>query len=171
MTAFKNLQEKLRQVQPSLDVATRALGQLHVADIRELQAFRRPHTRILPVIKATVILLDINVPNLRRNDDDLWNAFRTEKSLLVKLRDFDKDNIPQRSLRRISTLTSAATFSPENIKTVSCAATGLCSWVLGIQAYAEAANPLMSLQKLVSAFALDVSCLKTLVRCLSQFSW
>lgn len=61
-----------------------------------------------------------------------WNFIVT-----AQLRDFDKDNISDRTLRAISKYTSNPEFEPEKVGVVSVAAKSLCMWVIAMEKYGK----------------------------------
>ena len=59
-----------------------------------------------------------------------------EMKFLETLKDYDKDNIPAKSMQKIrEKYTSNKEFHPSLIKNVSSACEGLCSWVRAIEVY------------------------------------
>lgn len=54
-----------------------------------------------------------------------------------QLRDFDKDNISDRTLRAISKYTANPEFVPAKIEAVSVAAMSLCIWVIAMEKYGK----------------------------------
>lgn len=55
----------------------------------------------------------------------------------IKLRDFDKDHISEKTLKKIAAYTTHEDFKPEIVGVVSTAAKSLCQWVLAIEKYAK----------------------------------
>lgn len=53
------------------------------------------------------------------------------------MRDFDKDHISDRVLKKVGTYTSREEFEPESVGSVSTAAKSLCMWVKAIEKYAK----------------------------------
>lgn len=51
--------------------------------------------------------------------------------------DFDKDNIPDKVLRKINKYTSNPDFQPEKVGSVSFAAKSLCMWVRAMETYGQ----------------------------------
>ena len=59
------------------------------------------------------------------------------EDFLNRLKDYDKDNIPDASLRAVKVYIDKPDFTPEKVNNVSSAASGLCSWVVNIVRYYE----------------------------------
>lgn len=61
-----------------------------------------------------------------------------EPTFVKRITAFDKDAIPQATLRRIEKYTRLETFLPEKVTQVSLAAGALCLWVRSLEDYARA---------------------------------
>ena len=55
----------------------------------------------------------------------------------MQLYDFDKDNISDKTLRKIEKYTRLPEFQPEKVGVVSFAAKSLCMWVRAIELYGK----------------------------------
>lgn len=66
-----------------------------------------------------------------------WSSIQSKISRPIQLRDFDKDNISDRTLRAISKYTSNPDFEPEKVGIVSVAAKSLCMWVIAMEKYGK----------------------------------
>lgn len=56
---------------------------------------------------------------------------------LFQLRDFDKDNIPDKVLKKIAVFTRNPEFEPTKVGAQSMAAKSLAMWVIAIEKYAK----------------------------------
>jgi dynein heavy chain len=56
-------------------------------------------------------------------------------NFIKSLIDFDKDNIPDKVLKKISKYTSEPDFQPEKVGNVSLACRSLCLWVIAMEKY------------------------------------
>lgn len=56
-------------------------------------------------------------------------------NFIKSLIDFDKDNIPDRVLKRINKYTIEPDFQPEKVGSVSYACKSLCMWVIAMEKY------------------------------------
>lgn len=54
-----------------------------------------------------------------------------------QLRDFDKEHISEKTLKKIAAYTSHDDFKPDIVGAVSTAAKSLCQWVIAIEKYAK----------------------------------
>lgn len=61
-----------------------------------------------------------------------------EPTFVKKITEFNKDNIPQATLRKIEKYTRLETFLPDKVTQVSLAAGALCLWVRSLEDYARA---------------------------------
>lgn len=60
-----------------------------------------------------------------------------DPNFMNSLYDFDKDNIPDKVLRKINKYTSNPDFQPEKVGSVSFAAKSLCMWVRAMETYGQ----------------------------------
>jgi len=51
------------------------------------------------------------------------------------LKNYDKDNISNGMIKKVSAYVKEHDLTPENVSPKSCAAAGLCTWVIGIIDY------------------------------------
>jgi dynein heavy chain len=62
---------------------------------------------------------------------------KSKYQFLFQLHNFDKDHIPDKTLKSISSFSSNPEFNLEKIGTVSASAKYLAQWVLAIEKYAK----------------------------------
>lgn len=60
-----------------------------------------------------------------------------EQHFLDSLKEFDKNHISDRTLKKIAVYTTNEEFVPDKIGIVSLAAKSLCMWVIAIEKYAK----------------------------------
>ena len=63
-----------------------------------------------------------------------------DTAFLQRLKDYDKDHIPEAVMKKIKTYTAMEEFQPAVIEKVSKAATGLCKWVRAMEIYDRVAK-------------------------------
>ncbi|CAL7938030.1 unnamed protein product [Xylocopa violacea] len=121
----------LATVEPALNEAMKALDALSKKDISEIRSFTRPPPKVEMVMEAVMIL---------KSSEPSWAESKrqlADVNFLNTLRDFDKDNISDRTLRAISRYTSNPDFEPEKVGLVSVAAKSLCIWVIAMEKYGK----------------------------------
>ncbi|GBO98705.1 Dynein heavy chain 2, axonemal [Eumeta japonica] len=121
----------LASAMPALEEAVQALDALNKKDITEVKSYAKPPQKVEMVLEAVLILL---------GHEPTWAEAKrqlADQYFLDKLRDFDKDNISDKTLKKIATYTSKADFDPEIVGTVSLAAKSLCLWVRAIEKYGK----------------------------------
>ena len=64
-------------------------------------------------------------------------SFTGDPNFINSLKDFDRDNIPDKVLRRINKYTSEPDFQPDKVGSVSGAAKSLCMWVRAMEMYGQ----------------------------------
>lgn len=116
---------------PALEEAIRALDALNKQDIAEVRSYTKPPYRVELVLEAVMILKGLPTT---------WQAAKKEladTNFLNNLKEFDKNHISEKTLRRIGTYTANEEFQPDKVGIVSFAAKSLCIWVRAIEKYAK----------------------------------
>merc|ERR1719335_952959 len=99
-------------------------------------------------LEAVCILLDLR-PQRRRGPDGgfVYESWETAKRELLgdcqflrRLMEFDKDNIPERVIRRLQPYIDNEEFVPETIQKYSRACQALCMWVRSMHTYHHVAE-------------------------------
>ncbi|XP_074478915.1 dynein axonemal heavy chain 2 [Sebastes fasciatus] len=127
-----NAQRDLDEVLPALEEAMKALESLNKKDMTEIKSYGRPPTLVETVMQAVMTLL---------GKEPTWAEARRqlgETNFIKTLVNFDKDNIPDRVLKKISQYCRQVDFQPEIIGKVSLAAKSLCMWVRAMEVYGHA---------------------------------
>ncbi|KAL5256854.1 hypothetical protein ACHWQZ_G011949 [Mnemiopsis leidyi] len=116
---------------PSLESAIAALDALDKQDISEIRVYNSPPEMVRKVMEAVCVLLK-EKPN--------WTSAKQllgDPGLLKRLTNFEKDNIPLKSLSRLQQYTDSPDFTPENVGKISVACKSMCMWVIAIENYAK----------------------------------
>ncbi|RVE50586.1 hypothetical protein evm_004813 [Chilo suppressalis] len=121
----------LASAMPALEEAVKALDALNKKDITEVKSYAKPPQKVEMVLEAVLILLQ-KEPTWAEAKRQLGDQY-----FLDRLRDFDKDNIADKTLKKIGTYTAKQDFDPEIVGTVSAAAKSLCLWVRAIEKYGK----------------------------------
>lgn len=124
-------QADLDEAMPALEAAIRALDSLNKKDISEMKSYTKPPQKVEMVMEAVMILKGV---------DKSWESAKRElgdPKFLDNLKEFDKNHITDKTLKKIAVYTSNEDFVPEKIGTVSFAAKSLCMWVIAIEKYAK----------------------------------
>ncbi|XP_046389338.1 dynein axonemal heavy chain 2 [Ischnura elegans] len=124
-------QADLDEAMPALEEAIMALDALNKKDLSEIKSYGRPPAKVEMVMEAVMILKCVE-PSWAEAKRQLGDA-----SFLSKLRDFDKDNISDKTLKKIAVYTKNPEFDPEKVGIVSTAAKSLCMWVRAIEKYGK----------------------------------
>jgi dynein heavy chain len=144
--AEKDLAEAL----PALDRAVASLKLLKVSDISEMGRYVSPPAGVKLVMGAVCVMFEQKPVKAQDPDhpgktvEDFWEPGRKlladPRAILDRMFTFDKDNIPERILRKIQPYIDDPEFTPENIKKKSSAATSMCMWVRAMELYARVAK-------------------------------
>ena len=124
-------QKDLDEAMPALNEAMKALESLNKRDIAEVRAYGRPPQLVEIVMEAVMIL---------KQSEPSWNEAKRQlgdANFIKSLTEFDRDNIPDKVLRRINKYTSDPDFEPEKVGSVSGAAKSLCMWVRAMELYGK----------------------------------
>ncbi|ANQ10184.1 40S ribosomal protein S3 [Plasmodium coatneyi] len=125
--ARKDLQNAI----PELEVATQSLEQLDKKSISEVKAYTKPPDVVMQTLSIVMIILN-KTPSWEQAKIELGDA-----NFLNKLKSFDKDSIPDKTLKKIEKFTKNPIYSPKAVKKVSSATGALCMWVHALKMYAQ----------------------------------
>ena len=137
MAFQEECQRDLKAAEPIIAEAEAALNSLDKGSLGELKSFGSPAAEIVDVVAACMTL---TAPGGKIPKDLSWNAGKkfmgNVDAFLKQLLNFDKDNIPVINVDTCEKVYLCnPTFTPDNIKSKSSAAAGLCAWVLNICKY------------------------------------
>ncbi|CAF1579491.1 unnamed protein product, partial [Adineta steineri] len=124
-------QEDLDAAMPALEAANEALASLSKSSITEVKSYGRPPVPVEKALEAVMIL---------RNSEPTWAEAKRQlgdTTFINQLINFDKDNIPDRVIMKISKYTQDPMLSPIEIARVSTAAAGLFAWVRAMEEYSK----------------------------------
>nr|CAI5834494.1 unnamed protein product [Callosobruchus analis] len=124
-------QADLDEAMPALEEAIRALDSLSKKDISEMKSYTTPPQKVKMVMEAVNILKGI---------DPSWDSAKKllgEMNFLKDLKEFDKNHISEKTLKKIAGYTTSEEFVPDKVGIVSLAAKSLCLWVIAIEKYAK----------------------------------
>ncbi|CAF0769681.1 unnamed protein product [Adineta ricciae] len=134
--------EELTEAEPLLIRANEALEQLTKRDIGEVKAYIHPpsttvYSRQLNTSFANHIL---PLAYYLENKEDTWEEAKKDLAnvdFIKTLIKFPKDEITDRTLRRMQPFINDSELIPEKLKGVSSAASALCTWIRAVESYAR----------------------------------
>ena len=118
-------------VLPMIDAAVKALDALNKKDVAEVKSYGRPPMKIEKVMEAVLILL---------GKEPTWeNAKKVlgEATFLNDLKNFDRDNVSDKTLKKIGIYTKNPELEPDKVAIVSVACKSLMQWIMAIENYAK----------------------------------
>uniref|UniRef100_A0A1I8MW68 Dynein axonemal heavy chain 2 n=1 Tax=Musca domestica TaxID=7370 RepID=A0A1I8MW68_MUSDO len=118
-------------VMPMVDAAVKALDALNKKDVAEVKSYGRPPMKIEKVMEAVLILI---------GKEPTWeNAKKVlgEATFLNDLKNFDRDNISDKTLKRIALYTKNPELEPDKVAVVSLACKSLMQWIIAIENYGK----------------------------------
>ncbi|XP_004521647.2 dynein heavy chain 2, axonemal [Ceratitis capitata] len=124
-------QADLDVVMPMIDAAIKALDALSKKDVAEVKSYGRPPMKIEKVMEAVLILL---------GKEPTWeNAKKVlgEVNFLNDLKNFDRDHVTDKTLKRIGLYTKNPELEPDKVAIVSVACKSLMQWIMAIENYAK----------------------------------
>eukprot|EP00756_Hemistasia_phaeocysticola_P042069 Hpha_TRINITY_DN16948_c1_g1::TRINITY_DN16948_c1_g1_i3::g.57005::m.57005 len=122
--------------------AEEGLKTLCKADICELKAFASPPAMVKTVLAAVQTVLGLPTEWI-----DCKKSMADPGGFLANLVSFEKDKLTRKRLSEIAKFTKLPEFNVDSVKKQSCAAAGLCSWVIAIHDYGKLRNELQHSQK------------------------
>ncbi|GAB9466924.1 hypothetical protein Gpo141_00004287 [Globisporangium polare] len=116
---------------PALQAAVSALDSLDKKDITEVKGFVKPPQAVQVVMEAVCIMLG------EKPDWDTSKRILSRSSFMADLKEYDKDNISQATLKKVRKYIENPEFAVDEVKKVSRAAMSLCMWVHAVDTYAR----------------------------------
>ena len=115
---------------PALAKAMAEVDKLDKGSISEVKAYANPPEAVEMVMKGVMMLFGLKT--------DWATAKRKigEPNFLSQIKNFDKDNISNKTLSHLKKLTKKDEFDADYVRTKSVAASVLCTWVLAMEVYA-----------------------------------
>jgi len=112
-------------------------------DINNIKAMQKPPDTIKLVMEAVCILCKVPplpIPNQKERVMCYWEAskkFLTDKDFLLKLKNYDKDNIEPAIMKKVreNYISKKKDFNPQRVEKASSAAKGICEWILAMDEY------------------------------------
>ncbi|KAJ1345264.1 hypothetical protein BSLG_000778 [Batrachochytrium salamandrivorans] len=122
-------QEDLDQAMPALSAAVKALEAINKKDLNEIRSYGKPPPLVEKVMEAIMVLKKCE-PTWEEAKRQIGNPY-----FIKQLINFDKDNISDKILKRISQYCADENFQPEAVGRVSGASKSLCMWVRAMETY------------------------------------
>ncbi|XP_036367019.1 dynein heavy chain 1, axonemal-like isoform X1 [Octopus sinensis] len=156
-------QRDLSEALPALEEALASLKTLNKNDVVEVRAMQRPPDGVRLVIDAVCIMKSVKpkrVPGEKVGSkvDDYWEPgkalLQDPGKFLESLLKYDKENIPEETIKKISPYMEDEAFTPHAISKVSKACTSICQWVRAMYKYyfvAKAVAPKREALKIAQA--------------------
>ncbi|BES91272.1 dynein heavy chain [Nesidiocoris tenuis] len=134
----KMCEQDLEKAMPALDAAQDALNTLNKTNLTEMKSFGTPPEAVAKVASAVMVLL---AKKGKIPKDRSWKAAKammgSADAFLNNLVNYQKESIHPEIVKAIQPYLADPEFTPENVITKSCAAAGLCAWVLNIMKFHE----------------------------------
>ncbi|KAJ3127608.1 Dynein heavy chain 2, axonemal, partial [Nowakowskiella sp. JEL0407] len=122
-------QADLDLAMPALNAAVKALEGINKKDLGEIKSYGKPPPLVEKVLEAVMVLKKCE-PTWDEAKRQLGNPY-----FIKQLIGFDKDNISDKILKRISQYCADENFQPDVVGRVSGAAKSLCMWVRAMETY------------------------------------
>jgi len=127
-------QADLDKAMPALNSAVTSLNSLNKADITEIKSFPKPPPLVQTTMEAVCTLLQ------EKADWDTAKKVLSDSQFMPRLLGFDKDNIPDKVIKKLEKYTQDPAFTPEAVAKQSNAAKSLCMWAHAMDVYSKVAK-------------------------------
>ncbi|KAF1329905.1 Dynein heavy chain, partial [Globisporangium splendens] len=112
-TCQADAQSDLDRALPALNAAVTALDSLDKKDITEVKGFVKPPQAVQVVMEAVCIMLG------EKTDWDTSKRVLSRSTFMSELKEYDKDNIPQATLKKVRKYIDNPDFAVDEVKKVS----------------------------------------------------
>lgn len=111
----------LEKALPALIEAEEALEKLDKKEISEVKSYTAPPPAVETVMAAVMVIISKEKPTWANAKKELSNP-----NFVTNIKNFDKENIPNKILRKLEGYTQRPEFVPKQVALVSSAAAALC---------------------------------------------
>lgn len=122
----------LDKATPALLEAEQALEKLEKKDLAEIRSYAAPPPAVEKVMNAVMIILINEKPNWQNTKKEL-----NDPNFMSRIKNYNKDEIPNKTLKKLEAYTQLPEFSPKVLEGISIAAMALCKWVHALEAYGK----------------------------------
>ena len=119
---------------PAFQAAVKALDSLDKKDTQEVKSFAKPPDLVQRVMEAICVLMD------KKPGWDESKKLLNDSGFIQSLKDYDKDNIPEKRIKALQKYMKMSDFDPESVGKVSKACKSLCMWARAMDTYARVAK-------------------------------
>ena len=116
---------------PALKGAMKSLEKLKKAEISEVKSMASPPAGVIKTMETVCLLLN-QTPDWETAKKVLANV-----NFLKELQSFDKDNIPDKTIKKLQKYTADPELTDERMQQVSRAGAALLSWVMAMVEYSK----------------------------------
>ncbi|XP_071825285.1 dynein axonemal heavy chain 6-like isoform X2 [Apostichopus japonicus] len=143
-------QRDLDEALPALESANKALDALDKNDIAEIKVFLKPPDMVLTVMETICILLG------EKADWQSAKGLLADPQFLKRLMDYDKEKIPDSTLKKLKKYIENPKFVPEIVEKTSKACKSMCMWVRAMDLYARVFRTVEPKKKKLAAAELEL---------------
>ena len=138
----KDARSQLDAALPELNQAIKMLSAISKNDVVEIRSMQNPPPTMLTVMEALCILLQRKPPRVMGPDghkrDDYWAealVMLQDGQFLKKLREFDRENIPESAIVKLMPYINNPSFVPKEVAKISQALMSICAWIRAMVQY------------------------------------
>jgi dynein heavy chain len=128
-------QKDLDEALPALAAAMEALNSLNKNDITEMKNYTTPPALVQLVMDAVMIYNGEYKPDWAKS-----KKFLSDSKFIETLKKYDKDNIPEKTIKAVQKYIDNPDFIPAKVGSVSAAAKSLCMWARAMHTYHRVAK-------------------------------
>ncbi|GMI07902.1 hypothetical protein TrRE_jg5473 [Triparma retinervis] len=139
-------QRDLDEALPALDEAVKCLKELKKSDLDEVKNLGKPPAGVKLTMEAVCIMFGVKPEKINDPENpgkkilDYFGASKktvlaNSNKLLEDLKNYDKDNIPQKIIEQIKPYIKNEAFTPDAIRKASKACTAMCMWSRAMYTY------------------------------------
>ena len=140
-------QKELDVAMPAYEQAMAALKVIKKSDLAQVKKYAKPPPGVILTMEAVCIMMGVKpkkTGDVGNKVDDYWDQAKKyvlgDTKLLEKLQNYDKDNIPEDIINKVTPYVENPDFEPEKVATASGACKGLCLWVRALNTYNKVAK-------------------------------
>lgn len=165
-----DLEKDLGEVMPALEDATQKLMRLRPKDVIEIKCMKKPPYPVALALEVLAIMFEIRPTrqvdhdNPGRMRNDYWTAavqglLRDPTQMFAKMTQYDKDDIPDKVIRKMTPYMAMEDFQPDHLRRYSHVCEIICLWIRAMYKYYFVSKAVQPRRDMLSEIQADASIL------------
>ncbi|VDD87205.1 unnamed protein product [Enterobius vermicularis] len=155
------IEEQLREVEPLLNEARKAVGSIKTESLSEIRSLRAPPETVRDILQAVLLFMGILDTSWEAMRKYVQNWFLAKSGVKEEIINFDAHDVKPDARKKVLSLVNSrsASFNLKNAKRASAAAAPLAAWVMANLQYSAILEKILPLEQekvILTKFVFDL---------------